>query len=445
MDRHTRNGLKAVFAVLATVFSLPALSAPSSAQVSSADIHAAERAQFGFGELRAGADGNDPDAPNAANSDEMLVGDFDLPPLFENARQQTADGWSARHAELARMVEDNWTGRIPAVVDDFRVEWEKVPVIRADMLPYAEDAFVEHWTGRVIAADGRSGPVISAIIYYPKEPTPHPAIINYTYMWPGGVTPDFGGPPPPDAIRQALDNGWAYVEYRPQILQADNAAEMADGIIGLARWPRQQHDWGALRAWAWGASQLRAELGRNPHIAASHISLTGHSRFGKGVLVAAAFDHAFHDAHVSSSGAGGTKLMRRDFGERWENMAGSGAFHWFTPNIMNFARGNLTVHDLPIDAHSLIALRAPRPLFITSGLAEKGDSWVDPAGMWAAYMEAQPAWEIFGASVPPFGMPLPQSREQMAYPLGWYQHGEGHVPWPAYDEFYDHATRFFED
>src|SRR5690606_30798901 len=159
-------------------------------------------------------------------------------------------------------------------------------------------------------------------------------------------------------------------------LQSDTAATMAQGVIGLARWPRAEHDWGALRAWAWGASELREELARDPRINGTRISLTGHSRFGKGVLVAAAFDHAFHDAHVSSSGAGGAKLMRRDFGERWENMSSSGAFHWFTPNIMNFARDPLTVHDLPVDAHMLIALRVPRPLFITSGLAEKGDSWV---------------------------------------------------------------------
>ncbi|GAA0277477.1 hypothetical protein GCM10009127_17830 [Alteraurantiacibacter aestuarii] len=430
--------------MLAALTALPVL-AQVTPQVTAEDVHRAERAQFGFGDLRAGADGNNPDAANAANSNEMLVGNYVLPPLFENARQQTPAGWPARRAELARMVEDNWVGRIPAVVDDFRIEWDKVPVVTASLVHLLNDNFVEDWTGRIVTSDGRSGPVISARIYLAKHNRPRPAIINYTYVWPGGVTPNFGGTPAPDAIRQALDNGWVYVEYRPQMLQADNGAQMEQGIIGLARWPRQQYDWGALRAWGWGASQLREELSRDPRISPSRISLTGHSRFGKGVLVAAAYDLEFADAHVSSSGAGGAKLMRRDFGERWENLAASGEFHWFTPNIMNFARDPLSVDDLPVDAHMLIALRAPRPLFITSGLAEKGDSWVDPAGMWTAFMLAQPAWEVFGASLPPFGMPVPESREQMPYPLGWYQHGEGHVPWPAYDEFYEHAERFFED
>jgi hypothetical protein len=432
MDRAAFRGVMAALALLA---------APASAQTTAEDVHAAEREAYGFGTLRQGADCNNPQAPNAANTDEARVGEYALPGLFESARQQTPTGWPARREELARMVEDNWAGRIPAVVSTFRVVWDKVP---ADAGDYS--ATVEEWTGRVIAPDGRSGPVISATIHFPvARPSEAPAIINYTYVWPGGRMPNFGGTPPPDGIAQALDRGWAHVEYRPQLLQADSAATMQDGVIGLARWPRAQHDWGALRAWGWGASQLREELARDPRIDGEMVTLTGHSRFGKGVLVAAAFDHAFHDAHVSSSGAGGAKLMRRDFGERWENMASSGAFHWFTPNIMNFARDPLTVHDLPVDAHMLIALRAPRPLFITSGLAEKGDSWVDPAGMWTAISEAQPAWELFGAAVPRgVVMPVPESREQLSFPLAWYQHGEGHVAWPAYDEFYDHAEMFGE-
>lgn len=424
---------------------LMSLSAPATAQVTAEQVHAAERAAFGFGALRPGADGNDPAAPNAANSNEDHVGSYILPPLFESPAQQTPTGWPARRAELMRLVEDNWVGRIPAVVEAFRVEWTRRPAASDDGISaYLALAEVEEWRGQVITPDGRSGPVIDATVYVPRHAAPAATIISYTYIWPGGRMPNFGGSTPPDAIAQALARGWAYVAYRPQSLQADGAAQMQDGIIGLARWPRQQFDWGALRAWAWGASQLRAALAADPRINPNRISLTGHSRFGKGVLVAAAFDHAFLDAHVSSAGAGGSKLMRRDFGERWENMAGSGAFHWFTPNIMSFARDPLMVQDLPVDAHSLIALRAPRPLFITSGLADRGDAWVDPAGMWTAFAAAQPAWELFGAPVPHTGMPVAESREQMPYALGWYQHGEGHVPWPAYDEFYDHAEMFFD-
>jgi len=398
-------------------------------------VHAAERARFGFGELRRGASGNASD-PNAANSDEAKVGTFGLPPLFATTSTPTPEQWAARRAELVRLVEDNWVGRIPEVVSQFRVVWRKEPTSAP------AGATAEQWIGQVIAPDGRMGPTIDATVTFPVRNAQSPALIDYTYIWPGGRTPNFPGPPAPDSVKLALDHGFAHVAYRPQLLQPDSGATMQDGIIGLARWPREQYDWGALRAWAWGASQLREELARDPRIEGSRVSLQGHSRFGKGVLVAAAFDLAFADANVSSSGAGGAKLMRRDFGERWENMASSGAFHWFTPNIMAYARGDQTTANLPIDAHTLIALRAPRPLFVTSGVPAKGDAWVDPTGMWQAERAAQPAWAIFGAATPTDPMPEAGTDPDAMYKLGWYQHTEGHIPWPGYAEFYEHEARF---
>ncbi len=400
------------------------------------DVHAAERARFGFGELRPGADG-DPNSPRAANSDESRIVPSALPPLFASSTPPSPEEWPARRAELVRLVEDNWVGRIPEVVAQFRVVWSKQPAETAQ-----RGATAEQWIGQVIAPDGRMGPAIDAIVTFPRDAESAPALIDYSYIWPGGRTPSFAGPPPPDGVAMALGRGFAHVAYRPQMLQADTAAQMQQGVIGLARWPRERHDWGALRAWAWGASRLREELARDPRVDGDRISLQGHSRFGKGVLVAAAFDHAFADANVSSSGAGGAKLMRRDFGERWENMASSGAFHWYTPNVMAYARGDQTTANLPVDAHTLIALRAPRPLFVTSGVAEKGDAWVDPTGMWQAVRAAQPAWAVFGTPVPTDRMPEPGADPDAAYRLGWYQHTEGHVPWPGYAEFYEHEARF---
>jgi hypothetical protein len=109
---------------------------------------------------------------------------------------------------------------------------------------------------------------------------------------------------------------------------------------------------------------------------------------------------------------------------------------------MAFARGDQTTANLPVDAHTLIALRAPRPLFITSGVAEKGDAWVDPTGMWQAARAAQPVWLIFGSAVPRDPMPEPGNDSEAMYKLGWYQHTEGHVPWPGYAEFFEHEARF---
>jgi hypothetical protein len=410
-----------------------ALLAALPAQAQTADeVHAAERARFGYGELRPGANGNDPNAPDAANYDEAKVGDLPLPPLFTTTARPTPAQWAERRAELARLVEDSWAGRIPESVADFRIVWRK-EMVRPG---------VEQWIGQVLAPGGRMGPTIDATIHFPRSAALAPALISYGYIWPGGRVPNFGGAGPPDPVAQAHRHGFAHVEYRPQLLQPDTGATMEQGVVGLARWPRAEHDWGALRAWAWGASKLREELARDPRIDGERISLTGHSRFGKGVLVAAAFDHEFADAHVSSSGAGGAKIMRRDLGERWENLAGSGEFHWMTPAAMQFARKDRSVADLPVDAHSLIALRAPRPLFVTAGLAEKGESWVDPRGNWLATQAAQPAWALFGLDTPEGPMPAQGSEAEALYPLGWFQHLEGHVPWPAFEALYRHEAMF---
>jgi hypothetical protein len=422
-------------AVAALALATAAGSAAQDSAPTAESVHAAERARFGFGELRRGADG-DASSPYAANSDEARIAAFGLPPLFASSNAPSPEQWAARRLELVRLVEDNWVGRIPEIVAQFRVVWRKEPVAARP------GAAAEQWVGQVIAPDGRMGPTIDATVTFPAKAERAPALIDYTYVWPGGRTPNFGGSAPPDSVKLALEHGFAHVAYRPQMLQADSGAQMQQGVIGLARWPRERYDWGALRAWAWGASQLREELARDPRINGERISLQGHSRFGKGVLAAAAFDLAFADANVSSSGAGGAKLMRRDFGERWENMASSGAFHWYTPNVMAYARGDQTAANLPVDAHTLIALRAPRPLFVTSGVADRGDAWVDPTGMWQATRAAQPAWAIFGSATPTDAMPAPGSDPDAFYKLGWYQHTEGHVPWPGFAEFYEHEARF---
>lgn len=432
------RGLMGVWGTAAALSLTISVAAPLLAQtISAEDVHRMERERLGLGTLRPGASGNPQDA-NAANADEAKAGGEDAPPLFITRAVPTPENWQARRSQIAALIEDNWVGHIPDAVSDFRIVWSKSATLSR------RNSVAEQWAGLVITPDGRSGPVISATITFPtthgKASRHSPALIDYTYIWPGGTPPAFPGPKAPDSVKLALDRGFAHVAFHPQLLQADTAATMQQGVIGLARWPREKTDWGALRAWAWGASKLREELARDPRINGERISLTGHSRFGKGVLVAAAFDHAFADAHVSSSGAGGAKLMRRDYGERWENMAGSGAYHWFTPNIMTYAAGETTVADLPVDAHMLIALRAPRPLFISSGTSDQGDAWVDPTGMWQAAMLARPAWALYGMSAPEGTMPAPGSEAQATTQLGWYQHPYGHIPWPAYEAFYRHEA-----
>ncbi len=416
-------------AALALLAALPSV---AQQQPDPGPVHDFERMRHGFGELRPPRD-SDQSSPRAANFDEAKVGDLAPPPLFASPADATPEGWAGRRADLVRLVEDNWTGRIPEAAQDLRIVWSKSSA--ASDRRYD----VEQWVGQVFAPDGRGGPTIDATITLPAGKRNVPVVIDYTYVWPPGFR--FPGPTPPDPKAMALERGWGHVAYRVQMLQADTAALMEQGLIGLVRWPREKRDWGALHAWGWGASRLREQLAADPRIDGERIGLAGHSRFGKAVLVASAFDHAFADALVSSSGAGGAKLMRRDFGEHWNNMAGSYAYHWYTPNVMEYA-GNRPLADLPVDAHMLIALRAPRPLFVSSGLAEKGDDWVDPRGMWIATSLAEPAWGLHGLPVPP-GDEMPEVMQGYRdFPLAFFQHDQGHVMWPAFEAFLDHAQRF---
>ena len=401
--------------------------APLAAQDSGA-VAAAERARFGHGELRPGADGNDPSSPRYANFDEAEVGDLAPPPLFADPADALPEGWPGRRAEIARLVENEWVGRIPPGAAELTIDWTRD--IDADGS--------EHWRG-LLAPGDTEGPAIDAVVTLPEGTGPVPVVIGYTYIWPPGFR--LPGPPQPSLREAALARGWGHVAYRPTLLQADDLGKISEGVIGLAGWPRGEHDWGALRAWGWGASRLREALGVHPRIDAQRIALAGHSRFGKAVLVAAAFDHAFADALVSSSGAGGAKLMRRDFGERIENMADPYASIWYAPRIRHYA-GRASVADWPVDAHMLIALRAPRPLMIATGRAEQGDGWTDPHGQWLATLSARAAWRVTGAEI--FAQaerPEPGSGPVEA-PLAFWQHGEGHVMWPAYQPFFDHAERF---
>lgn len=418
--------------ILAALIASP-LTPACAQQPDPAPVHAFEREHLGYGELRPGRD-SDQSSPRAANFDEAKVGDLVPPPLLRSEADGTREGWEARRQELSRLVEDNWAGRIPESVAGFRIEWTKQAEEQQG------DYAAESWTGRIVTPDGRSGPTIDATITLPHNAANAPSVIEYTYVWPTGFR--FPGPTPPDTRQMALDRGWAHVAYRVQMLQADTAAQMQQGVIGLARWPRERHDWGALRAWGWGASRLREQLAADPRFDGSRVTLAGHSRFGKAVLVASAFDHEFANALVSSSGAGGAKLMRRDFGEHWYNMAGSYAYHWYTPHVMEYA-GHRDVADLPVDAHMLIALRAPHPIFVSSGLAEKGDDWVDPKGMFVSTALARPAWTAYG--LPVFdgdNETMPEVLEgYTAAPLAFFQHDEGHVMWAAFPAFLDHAER----
>jgi hypothetical protein len=173
---------------------------------------------------------------------------------------------------------------------------------------------------------------------------------------------------------------------------------------------------------------------------AHQIGIEGHSRYGKAALVTMAYDPRFAIGYISSSGAGGAALYRRNFGEQIGNVAGTGEYHWMAGNFLKYA-GPFMPNDLPVDSHELIALAAPRPIFIGAG-ATQGDGWVDARGMFMATVAAGPVYRLLGKKdlgtreFPAIETPL------IAGDLAYRQHSGGHTPGPNWATFLTFAARY---
>jgi hypothetical protein len=245
----------------------------------------------------------------------------------------------------------------------------------------------------------------------------------------------------PSSINQLLAAGWGYCAISTGSIQADNGAGLTRGIIGLVNkgQPRKPEDWGVLRAWAWGAGRALDYLeAKEPAVDAKHVGIEGVSRNGKAALIALAFEPKFSMALVGSSGEGGAKLHRRNFGEAVESLTGSGEYHWMAGNFMKYGAsdatfGAKTPGDIPVDAHMLIALCAPRLTFISYGIPEKGDAkWLDQQGSYMAAVAAGPVFKLLGKKdlgvsndynkekMPPVNTPM------LDGDLAWRQHDQGH-------------------
>jgi hypothetical protein len=219
--------------------------------------------------------------------------------------------------------------------------------------------------------------------------------------------------------------------------------------------PRKPDDWGALRAWAWGAARGLDYLETDTLVDASKVGIEGVSRYGKAALVTLAFEPRFAVGLIGSSGKGGATLHRRVFGEAVESLTGGG-YYWMAGNYMKYGAskagfGSKTGCDLPVDSHELIALCAPRLTFISYGIPEKGDAkWLDQQGSFMATIAAGSIFKLLGAKdlgvsndyltekMPPVNSGL------MDGELAWRQHDGGHTDAPNFKYFIPWASKFLK-
>jgi hypothetical protein len=399
--------------------------------------------ELGITKLRPGPSGN-PKAKNAANTDESKAAQYTSLPdplVFKDGNAvKTAEQWEKRKLEIFEDFDREIYGRVP--VKTPAVAWKVVS--EEDTNIGGISVNTKQLVGHV---DNSEYPAIIVNIQMtltiPKKKTAAvPVIVEFGWNFPMGR----GGR---QQVAQAwqklvLEKGWGYAILIPTSIQADNGAGLREGIIGLVNkgQPRKLDDWGALRAWAWGASRAIDYFETNPDVDSKRVAIEGLSRYGKAALVALAYEPRIAIGCIGSSGAGGATILRRIFGEQVENLASSGEYHWFAPNFIKYA-GPLTANDLPVDAHELVALCAPRPVFISVGAPNVEGQWVDARGMFLAGVHAGPVYELLGkkglgtAEFPPQGTALVTGE------IAFRQHSGGHTVGPNWPTFIKYAERYF--
>jgi hypothetical protein len=405
-------------------------------------------AQLSISATRPGPSGN-PNAPNAANIDETKASPYTtLPdPLVLNNGQKVSDAktwWNKRRPEIVEAFDRDIYGRMPANTP--KVRWEVVSTSH-DM----NGTFAVITKKLVGHADNSAYPAIKVAIQLTlttpaNAKGPVPVIMEFGFIFPPGFNPprDTSRNAPPSWQQQLLARGWGYAVIVPTSYQADNGAGLTQGIIGLVNkgQPRKPDDWGTLRAWAWGASRALDYFETDKAVDAKRVGIEGLSRYGKAALVTMAFEPRFAIGFIGSSGAGGAKILRRVFGEQVENLASSGEYHWFCGNFIRYA-GPLTPNDLPVDAHELVALCAPRPVFISVGSPTVEGRWVDAKGMFLGGVYAGPVYTLLGKK--DLGSTdMPQQETGLVNgDIAFRQHSGGHTTGPNWPSFIEFAERYF--
>ncbi len=446
--------------------------------------------ELGIRALRPGPSGN-PNAPNHANYDEAKANPYPVLPdalkLNDGQRVTTAkQWWDVRRPQIVHDFNEYVYGKVPSDVPP--VHWSVVavdremlgghPVIAKELVGKVDNRaypliYVNLRMTLVTPADAK-GPVPVLMMFGPSEfPAPHepsadelekintaekallvkqdPSLGKVFAEHPAWepnqpapfVFPHFNADGDPPSTWELIAAGWGFASFDPASAQADNAEGLTRGIIGLLNHgqPRTPDQWGALRAWAWGAGRGLDYLQTDPAVDAKHVGIEGVSRYGKAALVSMAYDRRFAMVLVGSSGKGGATPLRRNFGEAVESLTG-GEYYWMAGNFMKYGAsaatfGSKNPGDIPVDSNELIALCAPRLTFISYGIPEKGDAaWLDQRGSFMATVAASPVFTLLG--VKGLGVDGPYATAKMppvndgllTGHLSWRQDDGGHTDAP---------------
>lgn len=378
---------------------------------------------------------------HVSNYDEAKVPAYSLPDPLKMADGRpvtTEEEWNVRRAEILAFYEEQIYGRVPENVPT--VSWK---VDERDEGARGTTAITKKIEGTVGSAIDGGGPKLRVTLHVPKGAKGQvPVMLNLSFFsgeFPRRRRGDSDGPPPFDPIAEVLAQGWAFAQIGYNDIQPDRPNQFEQGVIGLTLREDQTKpaadQWGTISAWSWGASRVIDYLETDDAIDRNRIAITGASRLGKTVLWAAAKDERISSVFSVVPGAMGAALIRRDWGETLDDMVQN--FHWqFAGNLQRWVG---KWNELPVDQHMLIALIAPRPVYVNGGI---GDQWSDPKGEFLSMVATGPVYRLLGAQdlgtseLPELDHPIASGR------LGFHYHSQGHRAVPEdWKQFLEFANR----
>jgi hypothetical protein len=375
------------------------------------------------------------------NYDEALVGTYTLPdPLVLANGQPVRDAktWNEkRRPEIVRLFEENEYGRAPGRPAGMSFD------VFDKGTPALDGKAIRRQVTVYFSAD-KAGPKMDLLIYLPAGARkPSPLLLNISFSANSAVVNDPGVKPgqvwgrdnkrvPAPAgmafgrinVARLLERGIGFATVYYGDIDPDFLGGVPLGVRGLYP-PPAADEWGSIAAWAWGLSRAMDYLETDKGVDAKRVAITGASRLGKTVMWAGARDPRFAMVIASCSGEGGAALSRRDYGETIAHLVEPTRYPYqFCANYAKFARH---VDQLPVDAHMLVALMAPRPVLLQTG---DQDNWSDPKGEFLAAVAAGPVFRLLGKQALDTDQ-WPAAGQPILHTLGYYMHAGGHGTIPS--------------
>lgn len=400
--------------------------------------------------------------PDRANYDEGKVPRYTLPDplaLAGGGRVSDARAWTERRRpEILRLFETHMFGRSPGRPKE--MEFEVLEQDRQALGGKAVRKQVRVWF------KGRSGPFMDLLLYTPAQAKGRvPVFLGLNFpgnhavnadpgirlgvVWrrdrsaPNGVVKENatgatrGSSAEAWQVEKILARGYGLATAYYFDIDPDYHDGFQNGVHPLFYKPGQTKpeadEWGSIGAWAWGLSRALDYLETDRAVDAKRVAVLGHSRLGKTALWASAQDTRFAMAISNNSGEGGASISRRMFGENVKDLNTSFP-HWF---CANYSRFNERVDEMPFDAHMLIALSAPRPVYVASA---SEDRWADPKGEFLAAVHAGPVYRLLGkqdlgtAQMPGIHQPIMQT---LGYHIREGKHAVMAYDWERWLDFAD--------